>query len=152
MGAFPPDLIDTERIVDLKGHSKQEALDELIALLCTSPRAGDPDEVRRRILDREASHSTGIGMGVVMAHAKTATSKGFAVAVGRSQVGIDFDAVDGKPVNIIVMMVCNESQSGEFLKVMARFAKCLKDKEFRRDVLFARSPEDIREQFVNASA
>ncbi|MDX2177322.1 MAG: PTS sugar transporter subunit IIA [Candidatus Sumerlaeia bacterium] len=152
MGAFPPDMIDTERIVDLKAHSKQEALDELIALLCTSPRAGDPDEVRRKILDRESSHSTGIGMGVAMPHAKTTSSKGFAVAVGRSQAGVDFDAVDGKPVSIIVMMVCNESQSGDFLKVMARFAKCLKDKDFRREVLFARSPEAIRELFATAPA
>jgi fructose-specific phosphotransferase system IIA component len=144
-------MISIDRIIDLKGETKSAVLNELIDVMATSPMVSDAEDLRRRLLERESTHSTGIGMGVALPHAKISSVKDFVIAIGRTTAGVDFDALDGKPVYIVVMISCHESQSGEFLKVMARFVKALKDKEFRRTILLAKSPEEISTIFVDGT-
>ncbi len=151
MPATTATMLAPERVIDLKGETKTAVLNELIDIMGTSPLVGDTEDLRRKLLERESTHSTGIGMGVALPHVKIASVKDFVISVGRSTGGVDFDSMDGKPVYIVVMITCHETQAGEFLKVMARFVKCLKDKEFRRMILMAKSPQEIVDAFVEGT-
>jgi len=149
---MPPQLdqlIDPSRIIDLQSSTKDQALKELVDVMATSPLVTDPKALLDKILEREKLISTGVGIGVALPHVKIPSVRDFVIAIGRSQRGLDFQSLDDKPVHIVVMIGSNDSQSGEFLKLMAKVVLRLKDKEFRRRVLLAKSPAEIRDLFVS---
>ena len=140
-------MIDESRIIDIKGTQKEESLNELIDTICLSPLITDKETFARAIFEREKIISTGVGIGVAVPHVKIPVVKDFVASIGRSFKGVDFQALDEKPVNIIVMIGASDKQAGEFLKVLAGVVLKLKDKDFRRAVMLARSPEEIKELF-----
>lgn len=142
-------MIDTSRIVDLKATTKEEALKELVDVLATSPNVTDKDELLRAIFEREKVISTGVGIEVALPHVKIPSVKDFVIAVGRSHKGIDFESLDDKPVYIIVMIGANDRQAGDFLKVLAKLVLKLKNRSFRKEVMFASNPKRIKELFVS---
>ncbi|MCX7963055.1 MAG: PTS sugar transporter subunit IIA [Candidatus Sumerlaea chitinivorans] len=142
-------MIDESRIVDLKATTKEEALRELVDVLATSPNVTDKDELLKAIFEREKVISTGVGIEVALPHVKIPSVKDFVIAIGRSHKGIDFDSLDDKPVYIIVMIGANDKQAGDFLKVLAQLVLKLKNKNFRKAVMFAKSPKRIRELFIS---
>lgn len=147
MGAEFSKMLDETRIVDLKSEDKEGALLELIDVICRSPLITDKEEFTRAIFEREKIISTGVGIGVAVPHVKIPAVKDFVAAIGRSFKGIDFQALDDKPVNIVVMIGSSDKQAGEFLKVLAKVVLKLKDKDFRRAIMLARSPEEVKELF-----
>ncbi len=142
--------ISTERIIDLRSTDKKDVLEEMVEALATSELVTDKDQLMDKVLERERMGSTGVGQGLGIPHVKIPSIKDFVFAVGRSQKGIDFKSQDTKPVHIVVMIGCNDSQSGEFLKVLAKLVMNLKDQEFRRQILFAGSKDEIRDLFHSA--
>lgn len=141
-------MIDEARIIDLKATTKEDALRELVDVLATSPDVTDKDDLLEAILERERVISTGVGIEVALPHVKIASVKDFVIAVGRSTKGIDFESLDEKPVYIIVMIGANDKQAGEFLKVLAQLVLKLKNKGFRKAVMFAKDPKRIKQLFV----
>jgi len=147
------DMIAEERIVDLRAETKEEALRELVDLMATSKAVADKDALMRAILEREKTLSTGVGIGVAVPHAMIPDVNDFVIAIGRSHKGIEFGALDEKPVLIIVMIAASDKHSrGEYLKVLARLMQKLRNKEFRRKVMFARNPKEIRAAFLTRHA
>jgi fructose-specific phosphotransferase system IIA component len=140
-------MIDESRIVDLKATSKEEALRELVDVLATSPSVTDKEELLHAIIEREKVISTGVGIEVALPHVKIPVVKDFVIAIGRSHKGIDFDSLDEKPVYIIVMIGANDKQASEYLKVLAQLVLKLKNRSFRKAVMFAKTPKRIRELF-----
>lgn len=141
-------ILSEDRIADLKGSDKTAVLDELVALMATSGNVRDQKELREKILEREKTHTTGFDIGVAVPHVKIPSVSDFTMAVGRSFHGVDFAVENGKPVHLIVMVAANDTQAGEYLKLMARLVVRLRDKEFRREVMLAKSPEEVRALFL----
>lgn len=144
-------MLSPDRVVDLDGTTKEEVLRELCAVLATSDRVTDPEDLVRSILARERDLSTGVGIGIALPHVKIASIKDFAIAVGRSFRGIDFQSIDDKPVHIIVMIGCNAGQSGDYIKVLSRFVRALKDEAFRKKLLAAPSREQVAALLLEAT-
>lgn len=143
------EMISEDRVIDLKAETKEEALRELVALMAKSDCVTEKDALLRAILEREKTLSTGVGIGVAVPHAMIPEVTDFVIAIGRSHKGIEFDALDEKPVLLIVMIAASARQSrGEYLKVLARLMQKLRNKEFRRRVMFAKSPREIRGAFL----
>lgn len=142
-------MIDESRIVDLVSTTKEDALRELVDVLSKAPEVTDRDALLHAILEREKIISTGVGIEVAMPHAKISSVTDFCIAIGRSQKGIDFDAIDDKPVHIVVMIGSNDKQIGDFLKVLALLVRRFKNKDFRRQIMFAKSPKKVRELFLS---
>jgi mannitol/fructose-specific phosphotransferase system IIA component (Ntr-type) len=148
MSFNPADMFSPDRVTDLKGRTKDEILVELVDVLATSDRVGDRDDLLRNILEREKTLSTGVGIGVALPHVKIASIKDFVIAVGRSFGGVDFQSIDNKPAHIIVMIGCHESQSGDYMKVLSKLVRALKEAEFRKRVLMAGNPGAVVELFL----
>jgi PTS system nitrogen regulatory IIA component len=142
-------MMATERIIDLQGKDKTSVLTELVDVLALSPNVKDRDALLSALIEREQIVSTGIGIGIAVPHVKISSVEDFVVAIGRSHRGVDFDALDGQPVHIIVMIAASDKQASDYLKVMAKFMLALKQKDFRRELLLYDKPDKIYEAFLN---
>jgi mannitol/fructose-specific phosphotransferase system IIA component (Ntr-type) len=134
-------MLSPERVVDLPPGEKHELLERLIAVTATSERVTDREAFRRAIFEREKLLSTGVGNGIGLPHVKISHVSDFVMSMGRCPQGIEYGAHDGRPVNIIIMIGANESQSNAFLAVLARLMMKLKNQKFREALLEAETTE-----------
>jgi mannitol/fructose-specific phosphotransferase system IIA component (Ntr-type) len=128
---------------ELKSITKAAVMEELVDLAAESPLVKDRDELLRDIIHRENMVTTGIGYGVAFPHAKTRATKGIVIAFGRSQRGIDFDAMDKKPVHVFFLIAAPEDAIGAHLNVMARLSYIMKSEENRQKLLTVTSPGEL---------
>ena len=131
------DFLTKEQVVtDLKASDRWEAIEELIDLLVDSGQI-KPDH-REAIVSivkkRELSMSTGIGFGIGIPHASTDLIDNVTGAFGRSKDGVNFDALDNQPVNLVMLFLVPQGQFQKHLHTLAKIAKVLHKKEFRKSL------------------
>ena len=119
---------------EMQAGNRWEAIDELINALITAGRI--KPEHREAIVGvvkkRETSMSTGIGFGIGIPHASTDLISEVVGAFGRSAKGINFDALDNQPVNLVMLFLVPQGQFQKHLHTLAKIAKLLHRKEFRQ--------------------
>ena len=128
---------------DLQASEKGEVIEELVGLVAGSNMISDRDMLLTDIRERENLVTTGVGYGVAFPHAKTRAVKGIVIAFGRSEAGIEFDAMDHKPVHLFFLIAAPEDAIGAHLNVMARLSYLMKSEENRAKLLEASSPGDV---------
>jgi fructose-specific phosphotransferase system IIA component len=131
------DILSEETILpELKATNRWEAIDELIQNLVTTGkiRAEHRESIVAVVKKRESSMSTGIGFGIGIPHASTDVIGEVVGALGRSQKGIDFDALDNQPVNLVMLFLVPQGQFQKHLHTLANIAKLLHIKEFRQEL------------------
>lgn len=102
----------------------------------SAKRAGlSPDEVARAVLDRESIMATGIGQGVAVPHARLAELEEPLVCVGLSEAGVDFDAPDGKPAQVIFLILTPKNDDGAQLEILSDIASTFKNPGFTSRVV-----------------
>ncbi len=121
-------------VFDMKATNKEEAISELVHLAAASNMIKDGDQLLSDVMEREELVTTGVGYGVAFPHAKTRSAKGIVIAFGRSINGIEFDAMDHKPVSLFFLIAAPEDAIGAHLNVMARLSYLMKS-ESNREVL-----------------
>ena len=129
------DILSPAQIVpELKATTRWEAIDELIDNLVTTgkikPEHREP--IIAVVRKRENSMSTGIGFGIGIPHASTDLIYEVIGALGRSNKGMNFDALDNQPVNLVMLFLVPQGQFQKHLHTLAEIAKLLHKKEFRR--------------------
>lgn len=139
------EMITKDRIVDLKGKTKQDVLQELVDVISTAPEVTDKNDFFISIMKREKIMSTGIGIGLAVPHVKIDSVKDFIMAIGRKKEGIEFDSLDGKPVYLVIMIGANTEQRDDYLKVLAKISLLLKNPEFRQKMTNAGNADEIME-------
>ena len=139
-------------VADLAGSDKDAVLGELCALTERHENVLDGDAFRQAIFEREKLVSTGIGIGVAVPHVKIASVTDYVVTVGRSQQGIDYDAIDGAPVHLVFMIGASEKQTAEFVRVLAAVVKLVKQPEVHDRLMAAAMPEEFFDVLTSACA
>lgn len=137
---LPADLV----IEELNAGSKEGVIRAFTDLLKRTGRIEDEAEMVGLLLDREALGSTGIGDGVAIPHAKLPYLSEMIVAFGRSSGGIDFEAVDGKPVHLFFLLVTPDDRPGDHLKALARISRILKNRDLRERLRGSAGRENIQ--------
>lgn len=138
------DMLDKNYIIEeLKATSKRAVLAELSEILSRDQKGLAPGAMVEVLLEREKLGSTGIGDGIAIPHGKLKGLDRLMISFGRSRQGIEFDAIDGKPVHIFFLLMAPESSTGQHLKALAKISRMLKDPEFRSGLLEAKSAEEI---------
>jgi PTS system nitrogen regulatory IIA component len=112
-----------------------EAIADVVASTTPLPRA----EVLRVLREREDLQSTGLGESVAIPHGALAELDTQVAAMILSRAPIDFDAIDGRPVHIIVAVLSPKKAAGEHLKTLARISRILRTQTFRGRLLEAES-------------
>jgi len=131
------DILNLDNIMpDLKATNRWEAIDELIQNLVATGKikAEHKDAIIAVVKKRESSMSTGIGFGIGIPHASTELISTVVGALGRSTKGIDFDALDNQPVNLVMLFLVPQGQFQKHLHTLASIAKLLHIKEFRQEL------------------
>lgn len=146
-------------ITEVEASSKAELLRRISDTLAKCYPSFNADEVFRVLMEREQLGSTGVGDGIAIPHGKLPEDR-FApkplpiLLFARSLRGIDFDAMDSKPVYLIFALIAPENCPGLHLKVLAKIARLLKNKEVQEKLLHAKSRKeiiDIINQYDNGS-
>jgi fructose-specific phosphotransferase system IIA component len=138
------DILTPEQIkADLQATNRWEAIDELINRLvdCARIKPEDRDAIVAVVKKREGSMSTGIGFGIGIPHASTDLIYDVVGAFGRSKKGVNFDALDNQPVNLVMLFLVPQGQFQKHLHTLARIAKLLHKKEFRQALETAHDAE-----------
>ncbi|NPA24287.1 MAG: PTS sugar transporter subunit IIA [Deltaproteobacteria bacterium] len=121
--------------------------DEILEALATRVAEVIPKLSRDRVLavlkEREALGSTGIGGGIAIPHGKMAELDDIVILFARNREGVDFAAVDGRPVQLFFLLLAPESAAGTHLKILARISRMLKNQEFRLKLLEAPGADDL---------
>jgi len=128
---------------NLKSATKDDLIEELVDLVATSNMVKDRDQLLTDVRERENLVTTGVGYGVAFPRAKTKSVKGIVIAFGRSKQGVDFDAMDHKPVHLFFLIAAPEDAIGAHLNVMARLSFLMKSEKNRQKLLEANSPGDV---------
>jgi len=124
--------------------SKRALITEAASLL----PAMDPDQVLELIMAREHLGSTGIGHGVAIPHSRMPDLQAPVITLVRHPDGMDFDAIDGKPVYIVVMLLVPDDDSNHHLELLAKLARMLQQQSFRHAVIQAKNTQTIVDLFA----
>jgi mannitol/fructose-specific phosphotransferase system IIA component (Ntr-type) len=129
------DILGVENIVpEMNAVNRWESIDELINNLVDTGRIKpqDHDAIAAVVKKRESSMSTGIGFGIGIPHASTDLIHEVVGALGRSKKGVNFDALDNQPVNLIMLFLVPQGQFQKHLHTLANIAKLLHKAELRQ--------------------
>jgi fructose-specific phosphotransferase system IIA component len=129
--------------LDLVSTTKTDAIKELVDMLDAAGYLTDANAFLNAVFEREKVGSTGIGKGIAIPHSRTAMVRNVVVAVGRSTVGVDFEAIDNRPVHLIFLIAAPVESGGLYLKALARLSRLLRYQDFRNRLMDASSVDEI---------
>jgi mannitol/fructose-specific phosphotransferase system IIA component (Ntr-type) len=137
------DLLTAERIkIPLEARTKDDLLRELVGIV-TGPDRSDQEDVLRAVREREAVLSTGIGHGVAIPHGKSPAIGELRMAAGTAQSPVDFDALDGRPVELFFLLVGPETAAGPHIKALSRISRLVRNDGVRKRLIAARSAAEF---------
>ena len=140
------DYIKVETInLNLESKNKNAVIRELYNNLKQTNLIKDEEQGLNDIFKREDMGSTGIGKRIALPHAKTKAVDELMITFGISRNGISYNSVDDENVNIFFMFLCPENKTQEYLKVLARISRLIREEKFVNDLLKATSNQEILE-------
>lgn len=129
LGFLSPNAI----VTDLENCSKDEAIQRLVeaAIENSSTPAENKEKIVEQVLAREAKGSTGLGGGVALPHVKgTDAVTELCGAFGRSDAGIDYNAVDGRPVHVLFLILSPKDQLDKHIEILRRISEIRENEHY----------------------
>lgn len=138
-------LINADRIIlDMKATTAEEAINELVNPQVFNKLVLNVNELRAKCMEREKMLSTGVGQGIAVPHPRdpvpTLRASG-CIVFGRSEKGIEFNSVDGKPVKLF-FLICSQT-ADLHLYLMGKIATMLRDKNFVSLCNSCKEPDEL---------
>jgi len=128
--------------LELEGTTKDEVLKELISLLKLDEKA--EGMLFKMLKRRENLGSTGIGRGIAIPHCRSLVVNRLRVAFGRKAAGLDFKAIDDKPVHFMFLIVAPPLEvSNQYLPVLGKIAQFSKEADVPQRLLTLPTPADF---------
>ena len=135
--------------VGLPARTKEEVINTLLDMLCTTGKVKDRQKALADILANEARMSTGLEQGIAIPHAKTDAVDELVACVAVTSHKIDFESIDHKPARIFIMTLSPIGQTGPHVKFLAEVSRLLKDKKVRQKVLEAADSAELLQMLVD---
>lgn len=121
---LPKDILDLPGVsLDNPATSKKRVLEEAAKLLARGDNTPDSEQIYERLMERERLGSTGLANGVALPHARMPGVEAASGAFIRLAEPVDFDALDGKPVDLIFCLLVPEQATQEHLDLLAGLAR-----------------------------
>jgi len=128
--------------LELEGTTKDEILKELIDLLGLDEKS--EGMLFKMLKRRENLGSTGIGRGIAIPHCRSLVVSRLRVAFGRKSVGVDFKAIDEKPVYFFFLIVAPPLEvSNQYLPVLGKIAQFSKEADVPERMLALKQPREF---------
>ncbi len=126
-----------------KAANKTEAIEKMVELMEKRGNLTDKEVYKKGVFAREEESTTGVGDGIAIPHCKSDTVKGPGLAAMVLPEGVDYDALDGEPVNLVFLIAAPNTKDNVHLQVLSRLSALLMDEKFVADLRAAKSPEDF---------
>ena len=149
------DFVLPESVVpELAASDRDPVITELVDALVAARACPKSlrDELIEQIIDREKHGSTGFGKGVAVPHVKHEKIKKMAAAIGVSQQGVDFNALDKAPVYCVVLLLSPKDKPDEHLQAMESVFSHLQNDTFRRFLRQSTTVEEVLDVIKDADA
>ncbi len=136
---FPEDMSEQRRIRE----TKERVVGALAFILNRSGNVRNAQRLFRDLHNREKKATTGIGGGVAIPHVRTLQVKEFVIAFARSDVGLEFESLDGKPVRIFFPMASPPDDDRFYLRVYRSLSEILSFEDSVQRLSKAADPHEI---------
>ena len=138
------EILSPDRVLcDITVNSKKAALEKLADLIASATPEVAQTEVFESLIARERLGSTGLGHGIALPHGRRKGGEQTIAAFLRLQSGIQYDAIDQKPVDLLFALLVPEASTEEHLKVLARLATMFSDDKLVDAIRTAGTPEAV---------
>lgn len=127
----------------LGAKDKRGVIDELVDVLAGLKKVGDPKALKDAVWTREQTRTTGIGHGLAIPHGKCPGISGLAMAIGKPATPMDFQAIDGQPVKLIVLLASPPDRTSDHIQALAKISRLMTMDDFRNRIYAAGSPAEI---------
>ena len=130
-------LAEPAVLLDLDGRDKWQAISELTDCLVATRQvpASHRDAVHAALVSREKSMSTGMENGIAIPHTSVPQVDHAAVALGIARGGIDFQAIDGRPTHLVILLVNPANQTKAHIRTLAEIARLLSSSDLRASLV-----------------
>jgi nitrogen PTS system EIIA component len=129
--------------IPLVGDSKQACIYELIDLLVDHTDIKDAEGLKQAVWQRELTRTTGIGHGIGIPHGKATGCDELRMAIGRPAEPLEFGAIDGKPVNLIILLASPLDKTGPHIQALAKISRLLVSDDLRAALQEAPTSQDL---------
>lgn len=135
-------------IMDVQSTTKEDVINEMIKRLAQKEVITDTQTFKKGIMDRESQTSTGLGNGIAMPHSKNKAVKEPAVLFAKSSKGVEYEALDGEPVQLFFMIAAPEGGNNVHLEVLASLSRKLVDEDVVSQLKQVTTPEEVQALFA----
>ena len=147
------DLLPAEHIAfGLDALDKDAVLEALVDLVAGSEAVRDAPALLDAVRAREASLSTGVGDGLALPHAYSDAVTNAVAALAVIPAGVDFEALDGAPVHIAVLLAGSPDGRAAHVRLLSRVSRVLGQAEVRRRLLAASNAVEARGVLIDAES
>ena len=137
-------------LVSVPGGSKKRVLEQIASLVATELAELDEQDIFESLIAREKLGSTGFGNGIAIPHCRLPGCHAPLSAVLRLDSAVDFDAIDGAPVDLLFVLLVPEAATDEHLELLRQIASMLDRGEVRERLRQAQSSEALYQVVVDA--
>ena len=127
----------------LHADDKKGVIHELVDLLVGEGKVADGSSLKDAVWTREQTRTTGIGHGLAIPHGKCAGLSGLAMAIGKPAEPMDFEAIDGQPVRLIVLLASPPDRTSDHIQALARISRLMTMEAFRERIYAAETAADV---------
>ena len=137
-------------LVSVPGGSKKRVLEHIASLVATELPELDEQDIFESLIAREKLGSTGFGNGIAIPHCRLPGCHAPLSAVLHLDSAVDFDAIDGAPVDLLFVLLVPEAATDEHLELLRQIASMLDPSEVRERLRQAQSSEALYQVVVDA--
>ncbi|MBO6113913.1 MAG: PTS sugar transporter subunit IIA [Lachnospiraceae bacterium] len=140
------DLLDKKSIdLNASPKDKKETMDMAVELMAKSGKLSDKEAYRKLVYAREEESTTGVGEGIAIPHGKGDCVKNPGLAAMVIKDGVDYEALDDEPVNILFLIAAPDTEDNVHLDVLSKLSMMLMDEDFRANLIGSKSVEEFLE-------
>ena len=131
-------------IFDLESTDKRGALAEMVHCIGTVSHVKDEDLLLEMLMNRESLGSTAIGKGVAFPHGRSIAVQELTLLFGRSEKGVDFDALDKKPTHLFFLIIAPpQDRENLYLQVLGHLVELIKTASVRQKLMDAKDFDEL---------
>ncbi|TFH43410.1 MAG: PTS sugar transporter subunit IIA [Chrysiogenales bacterium] len=132
-------------LLKASSNNRWDLIEEMVDLAVKNKEIDQEDcvEVKKALIEREKSMSTGIGNGVAIPHCTTSRVQNTVLIVSVVTRGMDFDSIDNQPVKIVILLLVPKNKLTQHIKTLANIAKLMSNENLRERMLNLKSAESI---------
>jgi nitrogen PTS system EIIA component len=143
------EIFKTQNVkMPLESADKESLFEEMVDFLVKNEHFDNKKEILNSLWERERKMTTGISPHIAIPHAYLPGMKKTVGVLGISINGIEYEALDGKPVNVVLFILGDKNKPNEHLKILKDIALILKRDEFLPQIMKCTTPQQVSDAFI----